>query len=81
MQELWRNGGDGRRVYFAGHGHAAAPRKDLQCAGREEPRGILRDLGILPETVIVVQNGKIIPLDYRPKDGEEFELIDVISGG
>jgi hypothetical protein len=42
---------------------------------------ILRDLGILPDTVIVVQNGKIIPLDYRPKDGEEFELIDVISGG
>jgi sulfur carrier protein ThiS len=42
---------------------------------------ILRDLGILPDTVIVVQNGKIVPLDYRPKDGEEFELIDVISGG
>jgi len=42
---------------------------------------ILRDLGILPDTVIVVQNGKIVPLDYRPKDDEEFELIDVISGG
>jgi len=42
---------------------------------------ILRDLGILPDTVLVVQNGKIVPLDYRPKDGEEFELIDVISGG
>ena len=42
---------------------------------------ILRDLEILPDTVIVVQNGKIIPLDYRPRDGEEFELIDVISGG
>ena|GEM_PF-790645 len=42
---------------------------------------MLRDVGILPDTVIVVRNGKIVPLDYRPKDGEEFELIDVISGG
>lgn len=42
---------------------------------------MLRDVGILPDTVIVIQDGKIVPLDYRPKDGEEFELIDVISGG
>ena len=42
---------------------------------------MLRNVGILPDTVIVVQDGKIVPPDYRPKDGEEFELIDVISGG
>lgn len=42
---------------------------------------ILREVGILPDTVLVVRDGKIVPLDYRPQDGEEFELIDVISGG
>ncbi|MBC7318187.1 MoaD/ThiS family protein [Candidatus Bipolaricaulota bacterium] len=42
---------------------------------------ILREAGILPDTVLVVRDGKIVPLDYRPQDGEEFELIDVISGG
>ncbi len=42
---------------------------------------ILREAGILPDTVLVVRAGKIVPLDYRPEDGEEFELIDVISGG
>lgn len=43
--------------------------------------GILREAGILPDTVLVVREGKIVPLDYRPQDGEEFELIEVISGG
>ncbi len=42
---------------------------------------ILREAGILPDTVIVVRAGKIVPLDYHPQDGEELELIDVISGG
>lgn len=42
---------------------------------------ILREAGILPDTVLVVRDGKIVPLDYRPQDGEEFEVIDVISGG
>ncbi len=42
---------------------------------------LLREAGILPDTVLVVRDGKIVPLDYRPQDGEEFELIDVISGG
>lgn len=42
---------------------------------------MLREAGILPDTVLVVRDGRIVPLDYRPQDGEEFELIDVISGG
>lgn len=49
-------------------------------AGKNLER-ILREAGILPDTVLVVRDGKIVPLDYRPQDGEEFELIDVISGG
>jgi sulfur carrier protein ThiS len=41
----------------------------------------LRELGILPETVLAVREGKIVPLSHRLADGEELELVDVISGG
>ena len=41
----------------------------------------LRELGILPETVLAVREGKIVPLSHRLEDGEELELVDVISGG
>jgi len=41
----------------------------------------LRELGILPETVLAVREGRIVPLSHRLEDGEELELVDVISGG
>lgn len=41
----------------------------------------LRELGIIPETVLPVRNGRIIPLSHRLEEGEEIELVDVISGG
>jgi len=41
----------------------------------------LRELGILPETVLAIKDGRIVPLSHRPADGEELELVDVISGG
>lgn len=41
----------------------------------------LRELGILPETVLAVRDGKIVPLSHRLEEGEELELVDVISGG
>lgn len=42
---------------------------------------VLRELGIIPETVLPVRDGRIIPLTHRPEEGEEIELVDVISGG
>jgi len=41
----------------------------------------LRELGILPETVLAVKDGRIVPLSHRLAEGEELELVDVISGG
>ncbi len=41
----------------------------------------LRELGIIPETVLPVRDGRIIPLTHRLEEGEEIELVDVISGG
>lgn len=42
---------------------------------------ILRELRIIPETVLPVRDGRILPLTYRLREGEEVELVDVISGG
>lgn len=42
---------------------------------------VLRELGIIPETVLPVRGGKIVPLTHRLEEGEEIELVDVISGG
>lgn len=77
MEKPWRK----RAVYS--DGMVTLRRRDqvfIAPSGKSLER-VLRDLGILPDTVIVVRDGKIVPLDYRPKDGEEFELIEVISGG
>jgi sulfur carrier protein ThiS len=41
----------------------------------------LRELGILPETVLAIKDGGIVPLSHRLTEGEELELVDVISGG
>ncbi|MBC7098562.1 hypothetical protein H5T52_05525, partial [Candidatus Bipolaricaulota bacterium] len=32
----------------------------------------LRELGILPETVLAVRAGKIVPLSHRLEEGEEL---------
>ncbi len=49
-------------------------------AGVDLERAI-RELGIIPETVLPVREGKILPPDHRLEEGEEIELVDVISGG
>ena len=41
----------------------------------------LRELRIIPETVLPVKEGKILPPDHRLEEDEEVELVDVISGG
>ena len=41
----------------------------------------LRNLGIVPETVLAVREGKLVPLWHRLQEGEELQLLDVISGG
>jgi len=60
----------------------------LRYRGKEyriEPKGTLekalRALGILPETVIALKDGMVIPLSHRLSPGEEIELWDVVSGG
>lgn len=41
----------------------------------------LRELGFLPDTVLVIQGRKIVPPTHRLSAGEELEILTVISGG
>jgi sulfur carrier protein ThiS len=43
--------------------------------------GLLLELGINPETVIVRQNSGIRTFDSVLKKGDEIEIIPVVSGG
>ncbi len=52
----------------------------------EVPAGItvkqaLKQVGILPETVLPTRNGELITEDERLKEGDEIRLVAVISGG
>ncbi len=77
MKKRWRPG----RVYSCDMVTLRRRDRILTVPAGKNLERILREAGILPDTVLVVRDGKIVPLDYRPQDGEEFEVIDVISGG
>ena len=41
----------------------------------------LRILNIIPETVLVVKEGRLVTLDTKIEEDEEIEVIPVVSGG
>jgi sulfur carrier protein ThiS len=42
---------------------------------------MLKRIRVLPESVLVVSNGKLVPEDHRLEVGDEVKVVDVISGG
>ncbi len=53
---------------------------ELEVEGGTTYEKILEDIGINPETVVVVRDKVPIPMDEEVKSGE-IKLIRVISGG
>ena len=41
----------------------------------------LKELDIPPDTVIITRSGKPIPIDSELSDGDEIDVIRVLSGG
>ena len=41
----------------------------------------LKQIGVLPETVLPIRNGELITEDERLKEGDVIRLVAVISGG
>jgi len=57
------------------------PRREVEVAGGRRVKEILRDLDIIPETVIVIRGDSLITADQLVDDGDTIELRPVMSGG
>jgi sulfur carrier protein len=57
------------------------PRREVDVAGNRRVKDILRELDIIPETVLVIRGDDLITADQVVRDGDTIELRPVMSGG
>ena len=57
------------------------PRREVEVAGRRRVKDVLRDLGIVPETVLVIRGDSLLTSDETVGEDDTIELRPVMSGG
>lgn len=57
------------------------PRREVEVAGGRRVKDVLRELEIIPETVLVIRGDELITADQVVRDDETIELRPVMSGG
>jgi sulfur carrier protein len=57
------------------------PKREVNVAGNRRVKEILRELDILPETVLVIRGDDLVTADQMVRDDEVIELRPVMSGG
>ena len=57
------------------------PRREVEVAGERRVKDVLRELDILPETVLVIRGDELITADQVVRDADTIELRPVMSGG
>ena len=57
------------------------PRREVEVAGGRRVKDVLRDLDIIPETVLVIRGEDLVTADQVVHDHETIELRPVMSGG
>jgi sulfur carrier protein len=57
------------------------PRREVTVPGNRRVKEILRELDILPETVLVIRGDDLVTADQVVRDDEIIELRPVMSGG
>ena len=57
------------------------PRREVAVAGGRRVKDILRELDILPETVLVICGDDLVTADHVVRDDATIELRPVMSGG
>jgi sulfur carrier protein len=57
------------------------PRREVEVTGNRRVKDVLRDLNILPETVLVIRGDDLVTADQLVRDDETIELRPVMSGG
>jgi sulfur carrier protein len=57
------------------------PRREVEVAGNRRVKDVLRDLDILPETVLVIRGDDLVTADQMLREDDVIELRPVMSGG
>jgi sulfur carrier protein len=57
------------------------PRREVCVRGGRRVKDILRDLAVIPETVLVIRGDELVTTDQIVDDGDTIELRPVMSGG
>ena len=57
------------------------PRREVEVAGRRRVKEVLRELDIVPETVLVIRGDTLLTSDETVGDDDTIELRPVMSGG
>jgi sulfur carrier protein len=57
------------------------PDRELQLAGGRKVRDVLQDLGIDPDTVLVIRDRELLTREDRVGEDDRIEIRPVISGG
>ncbi len=55
--------------------------KKYECKPNIAARDALKKIGIEPESVLIVVNGKLTTDDVLLKEGDKVKLVAVVSGG
>ncbi len=57
------------------------PRREVEVAGGRRVKDVLKDLNVIPESVIVIRGDTLITADQVVDDADTIELRPVMSGG
>jgi sulfur carrier protein len=57
------------------------PRREVEVSGNRRVKEILRELDIIPETVLVIRGDDLVTADQVVNDADTIELRPVMSGG
>jgi sulfur carrier protein len=57
------------------------PRREVEVAGGRRASEVLKELDIVPETVLIIRGDDLITGDQTVHEGDTIELRPVMSGG
>jgi sulfur carrier protein len=57
------------------------PKRQVEIVGKRRVKDLLRELDVLPETVLVIRGSELLTGDTVVGEDDEIELRPVISGG
>ena len=55
--------------------------KEWKLHGEWRVREAVREIGLVPQTVLVVRDGKLLTEDATLNEDDEVKLVPVVSGG